>query len=839
MCRYSRVLYLFAFTIFLAASLLFVVQPMAGKILLPVLGGSPSVWNTCMVFFQAMLLLGYGYAHAMSVWVKPKHQPIIHLVLLAIAGAVILPFVVDVGAPVDEAGRAVNPTVWLLITLARTVGVPFLIVSTSGPLLQRWFSRTDHPAAADPYFLYGASNAGSIVGLLAYPFVIEPTLGRAEAHEVWAVCYGLLGLAIAACAVAMVRRLREEPASVGAGRTEAEGAGASIAWGTRVRWIVLAAVPSSLMIGVTQTISTDVASIPLLWIVPLLLYLLTFIVAFSKFLTGSSAGANEARTRRVFGGMAWAGIVLAMATIGLMASAYRGNIVVVIAVHVAAFFALALFCHSLMARERPGTNKLTEFYLWMSVGGVIGGIFNALVAPVVFTGQLTGIFEYPIAIAGALVLIVQYLMARAGNAGWGLGPRAVVGLVGFVLAGVGFVALLNIGAMGQNGGLAVLMSKWNIRGGVSTSRWAMALVPVVVLGCSLLLMVAPKFRRIGLVGFASLSAGFLLAIPFLDVVASSAKANLGMVPIARERTFFGLHRVVATVTYDPKADKDGLYHELTHGTTSHGLQAMEPAELRTQPLAYYGLKSGIGDVLGELKAQGKLNRVACVGMGAGTLAAYGEKGSRFDFYEIDPAVIQIASNPKYFTFLSDASARGCDVRLFEGDGRTQIANAEPGSYQAIVLDAFSSDSIPLHLVTREAVELYLSKLTPDGVLAFHVSNRYFDLTPQLAQQAGDIDRDMQIAERGKAGKTNADRLLHAFSRTSTPAQLVALGEKRSVWVIFGRDKGVLRPIVVKYPGDVKDGAWKSMDADQTVNGKRVKVWTDDHADLLSAFRAGN
>ena len=397
-CQQLAVLLLFALAIFLSAALLFMVQPLAGKVLLPLLGGSPSVWNTCMVFFQAMLLLGYLYSHLTTKWLSPRMQGLVHISLLAIAAAT-LPIPIDVGSP----GQS-EPVMWLLKTLLLSVGFPFFIVSTTGPLVQRWFSRTDHPKAHDPYFLYSASNAGSVVGLLTYPALFEPFLTRTQQSWTWAGMYVALAPLVGACGYVMVKNAGarvEVGAKVETGEIAGEKgvekggevgtqAGAWV-WKQRLLWLALAFVPSSLMLGVTQYVTTDVAPIPLLWIIPLLLYLISFILAFSQRVPISAAGWGRALP-----------FALICVLVAILTGA-NSPLILLAGLHLAFFFIVAMMCHKRMAETRPPTSRLTEFYLVMSMGGVLGGIFNAIVAPQVFNS----ILEYPLIIGAACLLRPQ------------------------------------------------------------------------------------------------------------------------------------------------------------------------------------------------------------------------------------------------------------------------------------------------------------------------------------------------------------------------------------------------------------------------------------------------
>lgn len=745
---------LFAVAIFTAAALLFTVQPLAGKILLPLLGGSPSVWNACMLFFQAALLLGYFYAHVLSKVRSIRAQAMVHLALFA-GAALTLPFPIDLGAPGD------NPTLWVVRTLALTVGPAFILVSTSGPLLQRWFSRSGHAQAHDPYFLYAASNAGSLAGLLAYPALIEPMLTRQGQSAGWRWAYLALIALVAACAAALLRAARKANAEAPRAPVPHVAPAQGPRWGPRLRWVLLAAVPSSLMLGVTQHITTDLASIPLFWIVPLAIYLLTFVSAYSRRL----------RIPAAWTGYALPVLIAALALITFAPPA--GSVVVPLTLHLLTFGVAGLMCHTLLADDRPSTDRLTEYYLMISVGGVLGGSINALLGPVAFDT----IIEYPIMLGVAALLRPQFV--RPGARATGLAGAAALALVG--LAG----------------------------------------------------------------------AGTILASHYLD------RAN---VLRFRERTFFGVHRV--------KSDAEGNYCILEHGTTAHGLQYHDapgapvssaapawdarqrrallfgaafdssppgrapaqptPEDYRARqharaivPTMYFHPSGPAGDAFKLLTQQNRLSRVAFIGLGAGTLAAYAQPGVTYDVYEIDPIVVELArEDSRWFTFIRDAARMKLlpgqaapTFQYFVGDGRLRLAQAQGATpddppYDLIVLDAFSSDSIPVHLITREAVELYFRKLVPSGLLVVHLSNRNFDLPPVL----GRIAPDLKLA---------------AFARYDSGVSREQVGESKfpSIWAVLARDAAYVGWLPT-------EGGWEPLRPDPA-----VPLWTDDYSNLLGAMRS--
>jgi spermidine synthase len=706
---------------FVASALVFLVEPMVAKMLLPSYGGTPAVWAVSLVFFQAVLLCGYGFAHLSLRFLSVRRQSLLQLVLLA-APVALLP----IGLPHEAAPPAsASPALWLLGVLALTVGAPFFAVSTASPVLQRWFGASGDRASADPYFLYAAGNAGSLLGLLAYPFLVEPHLTLAQQSRLWLVGYGLF-LALAGLCARRLLAVREA-AALQAVRSEAP----ATAWRVRLRWTALAALPSSLMLGTTSYLSASIASVPLLWVIPLALYLLSFVVAFA---------------RRSPLGLPAIGRALAVSTLLVLATILHVvelPIAALVAVHAANLFLVALLVHRRLAMERPPVERLTEFYLLLSLGGVIGGVFNALIAPQIFSS----IAEYPIAIVLALLL-------RPGRRGAakGAGPlrRSSDLLLPLALLCGLIAALAGLGV--GSGGVRLLL-------GLAVAAVAL-------------------FARRP-VRFA-LAAGALLLL-----------ATLGQHGLYSERTFFGVLRVVE----GPRQQ-----HVFAHGTTIHGVESFAPGRLDV-PLSYYSRQGPLGQVFA---ARGQeLHRVAVVGLGAGAIASYGRPGDRYTFYEIDPAVARIASKPGWFTYLAHSRA---DVRIVIGDGRLKLASAPDRSFDLIVLDAFSSDAVPVHLLTREAVELYLRKLAPGGVIAFHVTNQHLEMEPVIGGVAGALEL-AGIAET------------HDVSPVAARA-----GVTHSHWVVVARDRVALGRLA-------EDRRWRTLD-----ERPGRPVWTDQFSNILGVVK---
>jgi hypothetical protein len=714
------VLPLFALAIFLSAALLVLVEPLAGKIYLPLLGGSPSVWNTCVVFFQAALLLGYLYAHLASRYLSLQRQLALHAIVLCV-GLILLPIPIVVGEPGLR-----SPVLWLVARLAVTMGLPFFVISATGPLLQRWFSRTPHPAASDPYFLYGASNAGSLIGLLAYPLLLEPLLTRQQQSRAWEMGYAALAILIVVCGLAAIGAASKAAPAAAPSPVVASG---PISARRRLRWIVLALVPSSLMLGVTQHISTDLAAVPLLWIGPLLLYLLSFIVAFSA----------RIRLPAAFWGylLPFVMVVLTM----VMLSQARGPLQVLIPQHLLTFFVAATMCHRMLAEDRPDPAHLTEFYFFISLGGVLGGSFNALIAPLLFNS----IAEYPLMLGAACLLRPQVWSnlslknvtdlsgqsppEAAPARPWGAGQVIIAVAVALVLLAI----LVTIDQLAQQGYLtnnwlvSHLSDIYFLKGRFDPTLFITAFraaVPAALLALTL--------PRRGSLRFALAALALLLGSLWIG--------SNGAI-LYRHRSFFG----VATVTTDRDTHS---WNALYHGTTQHGVQfrpwpEASPSDrskyLSITPNTYYHPKGPIGEVIAMLKAGKRFDDCAFIGLGAGTLAAYSTFDTHMTFFEIDPAVVEIATDPKLFTYIEDARRDyRADIELVVADGRLGITSTTRGPFRVIVVDAFSSDAIPVHLLTRDSLKVYLSKLKDDGIIAFHTSNRSFYLAPVISRMAGDL-----------------------------------------------------------------------------------------------------
>lgn len=724
---------LFGVTIFVSSALLFSIQPMIAKMLLPLLGGTPAVWNTCMLFFQAALLCGYAYALLVSRW-PLKRQLVAQLVVLCLA-FISLPIGLS-SSWVNSVPSSDNPSLWLLMCLAASVGLPFFIVSSNSPLLQKWFSRTATESARDPYFLYSASNAGSLLALLAYPVLMEPFFTLRAQGRLWTIVYAFLVLLIGVHALRLWRSRNTEPMIV---KEEIEEAKPSL--NRRLRWLLLAFAPSSLMLGVTNYITTDIASVPLLWIIPLALYLLTMVFAFARKPLFSPRLAN----------LIVPGATVVLLMLYLADSSGRGSRMLVL-LHLAYFFFAALMCHGQLAADRPGPRYLAQFYVWLSLGGVLGGIFNAVAAPMLFNS----VIEYPLAI------LLSCLLLPDKDTATGLDKAR---RLDFALPVLIFVFTVGLG-------------------------WAADRLAPIQMSGSVFVVAVPLFFSYPLrkrpVRFA-LSLGAV-------ILAAGLMTGVGRSTLHSERNFFGVLRVTG--------DESLNLHSFLHGSTVHGRQSTVP-ERRCEPLSYYHREGPLGKIFTHFanpRSDGA--KVAIIGLGTGATVSYARSGEQWTFYEINPAVVSVARSRDYFSYLSDCAAAPVDVVL--GDARLKLHDAKDQSYDLLVLDAFSSDAIPVHLMTRQALDLYLAKLAPGGLIVFHISNRNLDLTEVVADLA-------------------KSRNLSALSMLDmTPAQ--PNGKDPSHWIVMAQDSATLG----KLANDPSARALMSSDAKD--------VWTDDFSNILSVFK---
>lgn len=738
--------FFFAFTLLVSAILLFVVEPMFARMVLPMLGGAPAVWNTCLVFYQTALLAGYVYAHISGKYLGPRRQAVLHLALLGLA-CIVLPLGVSAAwsPPVNQ-----NPTPWLLAVLAASVGLPFFALSASAPMIQSWFARTGHPRAADPYFLYASSNLGSLIGLLGYPLVLERVLPLRGQSLWWAAGYGLLMLLTLGCAIVMWRRRADARAQADPPAADGGVEDRPLTWRRRLRWVALALVPSSLLLGVTTYMSTDLAALPLLWAIPLSLYLLTFVLVFAR--------------RRIVPHALMVGaqplLLVFLAGAFFLAGLHSSQVAPMLALSLLAFFVTAMVCHGELAGDRPHRRHLTEFYLWLSVGGVVGGAFNALLAPLIFTDVL----ELPLMLAAACLVrpALQPRFRWLGRAEWALF---------LVVVPVGLIAAAAIRWQESVGRHIPRLAELPVDNAI---QW-LVIAMLAVGGVALLLQYRPI--RFGLAVVALLVIGRLCNEQELR-------------PLFVERSFFGILRV--------EHDPDYGANTLVHGRISHGMQSTRPGQ-QGEPLTYYHRKGPAGQIFRAL--DGRLGEIGVVGLGTGSLAAYGRAGQRITFYEIDPAVEEIARDVRFFTYLADCRAR---VDVILGDARLQLARRPQRRFDLLVIDAFSSDAIPVHLVTREAVRLYVDRLSPRGVLAFHISNQHLDLSPVLGALAADAGLTALIAEDGDGEGPDS-------------------GKFASTWVVLARSRAHVEALATS-------DDWNDLPPSP---GRRL--WTDDFLNIVDVL----
>ena len=723
---------LFGVAAFLSASLVFMVEPMVAKLILPLLGGSAAVWAVSLAFFQMALLLGYAYAHGLQRIASVRIQTLVHGAVL-LAGLAVLPLHVTgvLGDP-----SSTRPALWLLGVLTLSIGLPFAALSATAPLIQAWYASARAAwGGGNPYGLYVASNLGSLLALLAYPAAVEPFLRVSRQTLGWSAGYAAFILVMAIVSIAVWRsgagRIQILPAKPPANRLAALAR-----WWRRFLWVALAAAPASLMLGVTTYIVTDIASAPFLWVAPLALYLLTFVIAFQTHPVIPQSLALVLQT---------ATLLAALVTWGMPIPIFWLQI----GLQLLSFFLTALVCHQALAIRRPPPERLTEFYLLMSLGGVIGGAFNAFLAPVIFHS----VIEYP------LVMLAAGL-ARPWGKGWLSLPQTGVWL---------------LGAAGAAG--AVAANHWLGPGLVMKMMFTLPLIAAFLV-------------RERAIAFTSLAVAIVIAT---QAVAPSQGV------VRTDRSFFGVVRISLR-------DVKGLGQAklMAHGTTLHGAQGQNP-EIACRPLTYYAPTTPIGQVFRWVLSQRRTVSIGAVGMGAGTVAAYTRPGDRLRFFEIDPLVVRLSTDPRNFSYI-----KGCAKGVIDwvvGDARLTLAHEPAGGFDILLVDAFSSDSVPAHLLTVEAMRGYLQKIRPDGVVIMHLSNRNLELTQPV----------------GAVAKAAGAVALRQFYRT--PPGALDLNDSAEDVVLIAKDPKVLQAFSL-------DPRWKPADP------KGVEPWTDDYTDLLGALIRG-
>jgi hypothetical protein len=736
--RNRLVLVTYTAAIFLSALLLFSVQPLFTKMVLPRLGGSPAVWSVAMVFFQTLLLAGYAYAHLLM---QIRHRVIpvvVHLALLAVA-MLTLPLSISGGfGEPPTSGYAF----WLLGLFAVSIGLPFFALAANNPLLQAWFVRTGHPAGPDPYFLYASSNIGSFLALLSYPVLLEPLLTLRMQNLLWTGGYGLLILLIAGCGALLLSSPALAAADLATEETDAPPP-----WPLRARWIFLAAVPSGLLIAVTAHISTDVAAAPLLWVLPLSLYLLTWVLVFQ------SRPLLPHKWMLLLQPLAIAGTILLLAVGG------EQNLLLTLGGHQLCFFIIAMACHGELARTRPPAKYLTGFYVALSFGGMIGGLFAGLISPFAFSW----IAEYPILLALAA-------LCRPAD-----GKEALSGVTRWYWLLLAALAIALIAP--------TLLSPGRIWAWLEEHRvWTSGAVGILAAALAILLK-AGRWKV-----FATVVLALLLVRIY--------PADDGRVETVR--SFFGVHKIVVT--------PNGQYHVLMHGTTIHGAQKYleddgTPVTGRPEPISYYHKDGGIGQAITAVRERkGAPLRVAVIGVGSGSLTCAAEPGETWKFFEIDQTMVDAARDPKYFSYVQNCAP---DFKPVIGDARLTFAKEPDGIYDLIIVDAYSSDAIPIHLATEEAMKIYKDKLAPQGAVVMHVSNRHLELSSVIVgiADANDLKSWVFSEDSGRDDE-------YIFS-TSV---VVSAREEADIGKLASSEQ------------------WAETEADE-----KQWVWTDDYSNIIGAL----
>jgi hypothetical protein len=765
------VLWAYTATTFLSALLLFAIQPLFAKMVLPVLGGSPSVWAVAVFFFQLALLVGYCYAHLLIAKAPPRATGYIHLCVCLVA-LVCLPIGLPSGWSEPPPGQ---PYFWQIGLFTVAIGLPFLAVAANAPLLQAWFARTGHPHANDPYFLYAASNLGSLIALLAYPFVLEPAFGLKALSGFWAIGFLLLMAALGGVFLLMLRSAATIGAEATVAQSQAQDAADRPSWPDRLGWVGLALVPSALLTAFTTHVTTDVASAPLLWVLPLSLYLLTFVIVFRDRLLIPRQLLLALHLISVAAAL-WALSQTKHESWGVMALT-----------GVCVFFLSAMVAHRTLYEARPSARYLTEFYLWMALGGALGGLSAALIAPRIFTE----VFEYPLLLALSMACRPGVFSVAAMRRGVG----SAASLLGYVLpipaswrtpelTTKDKERLLMAWLLFAAGLLIIYWVPWAIpRLGIRTADWGTTPVVVGILVAVLVLDFFSPPRQL-------LAA--LLVFCALIWLPSGVKRG------EAQRSYFGVYRV--------QTSSDGMYHTLIHGTTLHGAQRirndLDELVNDTKPATYYYPGSPMAQTIAivrERVGEGK-GRYGVTGLGSGSLACHSKPGESWRFFEIDPVIIGIASNPEYFTFLKTCQPQP-DIVL--GDARLTIAKEKNESFDLIIVDAFSSDAVPVHLMTAEAIRLYLDKVTENGIVLLHISNRYLDLDSVL----------------GATIKKVPDAYGMLISDDTADG---SYAQSTSTVALFAKSEEALEP-------------FRQLETVSELDSGGLKPWTDDYSDILGPF----
>lgn len=740
--------WVFTATIFLGSYLLFLIQPMFARMTLPLLGGAPAVWNTAMVFYQGVLLLGYLYAHAVS-QLPAKRQITAHIAVF-LAALTALPIGIAEWYPGLGDSWA---KLWLMGLFAVSIGLPFFAVSAQAPLMQRWYARTSDPAARDPYFLYAASNIGSLLALISYPLVVEPLFGLSAQAAVWTAGFIVLIALIAASGYLSRRDFEGTDAQPSSDAEVVPAPPVKL----RAYWVLLAAIPSALMLSVTTYLTTDIMAAPMLWVIPLGLYLLSFIVVF-----GGSSFMTPDRAMRLASVAVLVAGALAFAKFDSEPYHLMAGVLILL-------FLVATALHGEMVRTRPPVQHLTLFYICMSLGGVLGGAFTALAAPLLFSG----VYEYP------LLLLLSALLLRVKR-------RPMEKLCVFIERRF------------RPSVLDVLMPGVSLAAAFAVF-WAMVELDPGPLRAAIQL---PATLFLFVMAFAAIGKPWrLVAQTTMCALAFGGFAHIGytMGLDGRERSFFG----VSEVSVDHKL---GI-RRIVHGTTVHGAQRLDPARA-LEPIYYFSPKGGLGQVMSVVKAQRPDANVGVLGLGVGASFCYATPTQTWTVYEIDPAVAKIAANPDWFTFWRDCAPQ---ARLIMGDARLKLEDAATAKYDVLMVDTFSSDSIPVHLITLEAFQLYDRVVADNGIVIVQISNRFMDLRPVIAQAA---------AQLGWAGRV----FHHAENQEDMDN-----GITPSTYVVLMRDDAAIDQLVAAT--STAGIGWEAL-----VTKPGFRLWTDDYSNILTAMK---
>lgn len=737
--RPSIVVILYSITLFFSAFLLFALQPMVGKVLLPFFGGTPGVWNVCLVFFQSMLLGGYIYANRLSRIRKFSFQVLCHLALLIFALFFLRKSIFESVATFQPSIE--SPIFSLLLLLVVSLAVPFLLLSATSSLLQSWFSESGHARAKDPYFLFVSSNLGSLLALIAYPFFLEPNIRLSNQFQLWKAGYFSLFILIFVCALFRLKNREIAKAKVNSEREK-------IIPRKKAHWFILSFIPSSLLIGVTTFLSADVAAFPLLWLIPLVLYLGSFIVAFSQ------VGIQFSKKQNFLLGRATA-FLACVVIIGIILESSQPAKIFLPA-NLILFFIVAILCHIRLVQIRPASENLTEFYFWISLGGAAGGIFNTMIAPKLFSV----VAEYPI-------LILLGTIFRSGSV---LPDSEKPNF----RRDFGYALLVSM--------LFIFLSKCISHFEIAPTK----LVILIVLGIPMIL----AYRTV------KFPQRYALAVGLLYISSLFFFSSRGHHLLYRVRTFYSTLKV--------ETDANNKFTMLFHGSTLHGRQLLD-SERHKLPIGYYSKGSPVSEVFQfARKENGNFSKVGIIGLGTGTLAAYGLKGEQWSFYEIDPMVIHLARDSNYFSYLKDSEIFS-NAQFLEGDARIRLKESENSKFDLLIFDAFSSDSIPTHLLTAEALSLYQEKLKSGGIMLFHVSSWYFNLAPVLGSVAKNL---------GMQAFLKAQYLTEEDEEKD--------GRVSSKWIVVTKDEVLSKKMGTKL-------GWKALDA------KAGFLWTDDYSNILRAL----